>query len=94
MLLLFSILLVPLVSADDKETVGTVDINTDSAQDLAAIPLISLELAEAIVAYREEVGGFVMIEELLQVDGFDRDLLLKVKSFLTLDDLTGTDCTC
>jgi len=94
MLLLFGILLVPLVSGADKETGGTVDINTASAQELAAIPLINLELAEAIVAYREEVGGFVMIEELLQVDGFDRDLLLEVKSFFTLDGLSGADCTC
>ena len=73
----------------------TVNINTATVEDFVKnVPLISRELAEKIVEYREEAGDFMTIEELLQVEGFDRKLLKKVKSFLLLEGIGGDECTC
>lgn len=99
-LLLAAVLLVLLglstnLAAEEGKLVGkTVNINTGTVEELAQVPLISHELAEAIVEYREENGDFQVIEELLQVDGFSRKLLRRVKSFLLLEGIGGDECTC
>ena len=82
--------------AEEEPLVGkTVNVNTATAEEFVEnVPLITEELAESIVEYRDEAGDFMMIEELLQVDGFDRELLRKVKNFLLLEGIGGTECTC
>ena len=86
------------VSAEEKEEVlegKTVNINTATAEEFAAnVPLIDQELAERIVEYREETGDFQVLEELLQVEGFTRKLLRRIKPFLLLEGLGGDECTC
>ena len=73
----------------------TVNINTASVEEFVEnVPLITQELAEAIVEYREEAGDFQVIEELLQVEGFDRTLLRRIKPFLLLEGIGGDECTC
>ncbi len=81
-------------AADEKLVGKTVNINKATADELATVPLITPELAKKIVKYREENGDFQVIEELLQVDGFSRDLLNRIKSFLLLEGLGGDACTC
>ena len=88
------VLCVSMVAAEEKLVGKTVNINTGTAEELAEVPLITEELAEAIVEYREEAGEFQVIEELLQVDGFDRKLLRRVKTFLLLEGIGGDECTC
>ncbi len=81
--------------ADDEKLVGkTVNINKATAEELATVPLITPELAKKIVKYREDNGDFQVIEELLQVEGFNRDLLNRLKPFLLLEGLGGDACTC
>jgi competence ComEA-like helix-hairpin-helix protein len=83
------------VSAEEKILKGkTVNINTATVEEFMQVPLITKELAKAIVEYREEAGEFQVIEELLQVDGFDRTLLRKIKGFLLLEGIGGDECTC
>ena len=94
MLLLTIALSASMVAAAEKLVGNTVNINTGTIEELAQVPLISSELAEAIVEYREEAGEFQVIEELLQVDGFDRKLLRRVKTFLLLEGIGGDECTC
>ncbi len=93
-LFLLFILFAPMVAAEEKLVGNTVNINTGTAEELAQVPLITEELAENIVEYREEAGEFQVIEELLQVDGFDRKLLRRVKTFLLLEGIGGDECTC
>jgi competence protein ComEA len=83
-------------AADEaKETGKTVNINTATAEDFVKnVPKMTPELAEAIVEYREENGDFTVLEELLQVEGFSRGYLRKVKDFLLLEGLGGDECTC
>jgi competence ComEA-like helix-hairpin-helix protein len=80
----------------DKPIQGkTVNINKATEQELVnSVPLITPELAKKIVKYRKENGNFQTLEELLQVDGFDRTLLRRIKPFLLLEGVGGKDCTC
>ena len=91
-LIVFLATLTLLAEASEKRL--KIDINSANVQELAEIPFIDSELAGAIVSYREKVGGFVMFEELLQVEGVSRDLYLKVKSYLYLDGVSAEDCGC
>ena len=73
----------------------TVNINKATEDELVkSVPLISADLAKKIVKYRKENGNFQTLEELLQVDGFDRNLLRRIKPFLLLEGIGGKDCTC
>jgi competence protein ComEA len=73
----------------------TVNINkADEAEILKNIPLITPALAKKIVKYRKDNGDFQTLEELLQIDGFDRNLLRKIKPFILLEGIGGNDCTC
>jgi len=73
----------------------TVNINKAGEAELVKnVPLITPELAKKIVQYRKDNGDFQTLEELLQIDGFNRDLLRKIKTFLLLEGIGGKDCTC
>ena len=73
----------------------TVNINKATADELVKnVPLITPELAKRIVQYRKDNGDFQTLEELLQVEGFNRDLLRRIKTFLLLEGIGGKDCTC
>jgi competence ComEA-like helix-hairpin-helix protein len=73
----------------------TVNINKATEEDLVKnVPLITPELAKKIVKYRKDNGDFQTLEELLQVEGFSRDLLRRIKTFLLLEGIGGKDCTC
>ena len=92
-------MVVPLMSEaqqKDKPIQGkTVNINKATEQELVkSVPLITQELAKKIVQYRKDNGNFQTLEELLQVDGFDRTLLRRIKPFLLLEGIGGKDCTC
>jgi competence ComEA-like helix-hairpin-helix protein len=72
----------------------TVNINTGTVEDFVQVPLINQDLAEDIIEYREANGDFQVLEELLQIDGFSRTLLRRIKGFLLLEGLGGDECTC
>jgi competence ComEA-like helix-hairpin-helix protein len=93
-LLAFIALYASMGAAEEKLVGKTVNINTATVKDFEQVPLITPELAKAIVAYREEAGEFQVIEELLQVDGFDRTLLRRIGKFLILEGIGGDECTC
>lgn len=84
------------VFAEEEVLVGkTVNVNTATAEEfIKNVPLITPELAAKIVEYREEAGDFMTMEELLQVEGFDRKLLKRIKDFLLLEGIGGDECTC
>ncbi len=86
---------VVLAQGGKKITGKTVNVNKATAEEIAKnCPLIPLGLAKKIVEYRQDMGVFQSLEELLQVEGFDRKLLNRAKPFLLLEGLGGGDCTC
>jgi competence protein ComEA len=73
----------------------TVNINkAGEAEMVKNIPMITPELAKKIVKYRKDNGDFQSLDELLQIDGINRELIRKIKPFLLLEGLGGKDCTC
>jgi competence ComEA-like helix-hairpin-helix protein len=52
--------------------------NVSSAENLAKAPGMTLELADAIVEYREDVGPFKQPEDLLKVPGITKEIYKKI----------------
>ena len=61
---------------------GKVNINTASAEDMAALLPISLTTARKIVAYREAHGPYTSITQLLNV--MSRTTYDKIRNFITV----------
>lgn len=65
-----------------RTTMVTVNINTATAQELAAIlPGIGEVKAQSIVDYREAVGGFNSVDELVEVSGIGAATLEKIRPY-------------
>ncbi len=60
------------------------DLNDATAAQLARIPGMSRPLAEEIVRYREEIGGFSGFQQLLNVKGMPDQLYLSIGDYLYL----------
>ena len=63
---------------------GQIDINTADSLLLQTLPGIGPELADRIVAYREQVGGFVAIEQIKDVPGIGEKRYESLKSLITV----------
>jgi competence protein ComEA len=73
----------PLIHAD---TQGLININTATAVELAeAIEGVGEVKAEAIIALREQLGGFINLEQLLNVKGIGDATLLRIRSVIVLE---------
>jgi competence protein ComEA len=59
-----------------------IDLNTADQAALEAIPGIGPVKAQAILAYREEIGTFTSVEQLLEVDGIGPATLESVHSYV------------
>ena len=78
---------VALVEQKQQEVVSKrhVNLNTASAEELESIAGIGPQLAERIVAYRQEHGYFATLEDLQKVSGIGPSTYKKIQPYLTLD---------
>lgn len=58
---------------------GLININTASKEELCTLPGVGESRAESIVSYREANGGFLAIEEIMNVTGIKEGLFRKIK---------------
>ena len=63
----------------------SIDLNTASVYELNRLPGIGMTIAERIVNYREETGGFASTEELMEVYGIGEKLYNQVEPYITVD---------
>ena len=63
---------------------GVVNLNTADQIALEAIPGIGPVTAQAIIAYRTEIGSFTSIEQLLEVSGIGPATLESMRPYVTL----------
>lgn len=62
--------------------VQLIDINKADAETLTQLPGIGPKTAEAILAYRKDIGQFKSLEELTEVKGIGPKKLEKIRPFL------------
>ena len=65
--------------------VSPLDLNSATAEELTVLPGIGPALAERIVAYRREHGGFNTVEELMEVSGIGEAKLAELKGRVTVN---------
>lgn len=56
-----------------------VDINNATAEELSAGATIDLELAQRIIDYRDEAGGFTSLDELADIPGCDEMMVMHLR---------------
>ena len=61
-----------------------VNLNTATATQLESLPGIGPAMAQRIVEYRQQSGGFKKIEELMNVRGIGEASFLKLKPLITV----------
>ena len=66
------------------------DFNTATKEELARIPGISEDIAEAIIQYRDDRGGIRDFEELMNADGITLDTRNPLRPWMTIEDDQAT----
>jgi len=61
---------------------GLVDLNTADVQELETLPRIGPAMAERIIAWRDENGGFTSVEDLLAVPGIGDKMLESLRDLV------------
>lgn len=69
-----------------QQSDGLVNINTASEEELMQLPGIGQARASAIIAWREENGGFQTIEDIMKVSGIKESAFLKIKDRIKTGD--------
>ena len=72
---------------DAAETVsdGRINLNTATVSELTTLPGIGESKAEAIIAYREEQGGFSSIEEIMNIAGIKDGIFQRIKEKIKIE---------
>jgi competence protein ComEA len=76
----------PQASKPPKTTVApaSVNLNTATASELEALPGVGIAMAARIIEYRQKVGGFKKIEDLMNVKGIGEKMFLNLKPLIVV----------
>jgi len=77
-----------LAAATEASTLGVVNINTASADELQLLPGVGPVRAQAILAERKHRGGYKRIEGLAEVRGIGESMLEKLRPHVILTGRT------
>lgn len=67
---------------------GVVNVNIATIEELTLLPGIGESRARAIVALREDRGGFKHVDELVEVQGIGETMLAKLRPYVSLEGKT------
>ena len=72
-------------SMEAEESSEKIHLNTASLEDLDTLQGIGPALAQRIIDYREEYGGFFRVEELKEVKGIGEVLFEQIRDSVTVE---------
>ena len=72
-------------SMEAEESSEKIHLNTASLEDLDTLQGIGPALAQRIIDYREEYGGFSRVEELKEVKGIGEGLFEQIRDSVTVE---------
>lgn len=64
--------------------VPVLDVNCATARELETLPGIGEKLAERIISYREEIGTFKTVSQIVGVKGIGPEMLAQIEPYLTV----------
>lgn len=67
-----------------------VNLNTATALELEALPGVGVATAARIIEYRQKVGSFKKIEDLMNVRGIGEKMFLSLKPLIVVTPAKGT----
>ena len=76
---------VPLIGHCAKGKKAKLDINTATRQQLLLVPGMDAALADAIISYRQDFGGFALLTELKSAMGLDTNTYKELAKSLTVN---------
>ena len=68
-----------------EEPDGPIDLNTADAALLDTLPGIGPELASRIVEYRQTIGLFVSVEQIMDVEGIGEKRFEELRNLITVE---------
>ena len=63
---------------------GKININTASQEELTTLPGIGVAKAQKIIAYRQQNGSFLKIEDIMKISGIKEGLFNKISENITV----------
>ncbi|GAB4370046.1 MAG: hypothetical protein Kow0042_12090 [Calditrichia bacterium] len=62
-----------------------ININTATSEELQKLPRVGPKMAQRIIEYRSQNGGFQSIEEIMQVKGIGEKTFEKLRDLITIE---------